>query len=54
MALKRAPGYPSVQYHTDTDDIDTGAYLMMGLEGVKEGDRDRCIVDEGVGGCKGG
>ena len=26
---------------------------MRGLEGVREGDRDRCIVDEGVGGCKG-
>ena len=29
--------------------------LMRGLEGVREGDRDRGIVDdEGVGGCKRG
>ena len=26
---------------------------MRGLEGVRVSDRDRCIVDEGVGGCKG-
>ena len=27
---------------------------MRGLEGVRVSDRDRGIVDEGVGGCKGG
>ena len=27
---------------------------MRGLEGVREGDRDRGIVDEGIGGCKRG
>ena len=26
---------------------------MRGLEGVREDDRDRGVVDEGVGGCKG-
>ena len=27
---------------------------MRGLEGVREDDRDRGVVYEGVGGCKGG